>query len=63
MPQRSFTLSLALLTPALLLLALSTATSAAQPDGPHTVPANTLTRQRDAAADITVVAQNWGWQR
>jgi hypothetical protein len=50
LPQRSFTLSLALLTPALLLLALSTATSAAQPDGPpHTAPANTLTRQRDAA--------------
>lgn len=49
MPHRPFTLSLALLMPTLLLLALSAATSHAQPAsqaGP--TPANTLTRQRDA---------------
>ncbi len=49
MPHRPFTLSLALLMPLLLLLALSAATSHAQPAS-HTgpTPANTLTRQRDA---------------
>lgn len=44
MPHRPFILSLALLMPTLLLLALGAATSAAQPD----TATNTLTRQRDA---------------
>ncbi len=48
MPHRPFTLSLALLTPLLLLLALGAATSAALTDGSSSAAlANTLTRQRD----------------
>ncbi len=49
MPHRPFIVSLALLIPLLLLLALSAATSHAQPaDQTGPTPANTLTRQRDA---------------
>ncbi len=49
MPHRPFTLSLALLAPLLLLLALSAATSHAQPASQTgSTPANALTRQRDA---------------
>lgn len=48
MPYRPFTLSLALLTPLLLLLVLSAAPSAALIDeSAHTTLTNTLTRQRD----------------
>ncbi len=48
MPHRPFTLSLALLTPLLLLLALGAATSVAQTDRSSSpAPADTLTRQRE----------------
>ncbi len=52
MLHRPFTLSLALLTPLLLLLAISAATATAQPGGlSNATPANTLTRQRAAVVN------------